>query len=177
MLASRPDRREVLRTAFKWLSRLGFALLGLSGAMWTYATGRFLFPTVLAEPPERFPAGAVADYPPGHVETRYRDRYGVWIVHQSYQGRPQIFALRAACTHLGCLTVWQEEQQKFKCPCHGSGFSPQGIPCEGPAPRPLERLAIRLAGDGRLEVDRSQTFHEELGQWSDPASFVVSGEW
>jgi cytochrome b6-f complex iron-sulfur subunit len=43
---------------------------------------------------------------------------------------------------------------------------------EGPAPRPLERYAIRVAEDGQLEVDKSRLFQAELGQWKDPDSFV-----
>jgi cytochrome b6-f complex iron-sulfur subunit len=43
---------------------------------------------------------------------------------------------------------------------------------EGPAPRPLERYAIRVAEDGQLEVDKGRVFRQELGEWSDPASYV-----
>lgn len=66
-----------------------------------------------------------------------------------------------------------EDEQKFKCPCHGSGFYKNGINFEGPAPRPLERCGIRVAEDGQLEVDKSRTFREELGQWHNPASYVA----
>jgi cytochrome b6-f complex iron-sulfur subunit len=76
------------------------------------------------------------------------------------------------CTHLGCTPNWLEGEQKFKCPCHGSGFYKDGINFEGPAPRPLERFAIRVSDDGQLEVDRSRKFQQELGQWEDPLSFV-----
>jgi cytochrome b6-f complex iron-sulfur subunit len=30
-----------------------------------------------------------------------------------------------------------------------------------------------VADDGQLEVDKSKLFQEEIGQWSDPASFVA----
>jgi len=43
---------------------------------------------------------------------------------------------------------------------------------EGPAPRPLERVGIKLASDGQLEVDKSVKFQEEMGQWEDSNSFV-----
>jgi len=49
----------------------------------------------------------------------------------------------------------------------------EGLNLEGPAPRPLERCAIRLADDGQLEVDTSVIFQQELGQWDDPASYVA----
>ena len=97
-------------------------------------------------------------------------QFGVWVVNYEYNGKRQIYALRAVCTHLGCTPNWLEGEQKFKCPCHGSGFYKDGINFEGPAPRPLERYAIRLADDGQLEVDKSKIFQEEIGQWSDPAS-------
>jgi cytochrome b6-f complex iron-sulfur subunit len=152
---------------------LGLTALGAAGALWTAATARFLMPNVRREPASRFPVGVPRDYPPGHVETKYQQPFGVWVVHGHYRGQRQIYALRTTCTHLGCITLWQAAQQQFKCPCHGSGFSVEGLNREGPAPRPLERCAIRLSDDGQLEVDRSLTFREELGQWSDPRSFVL----
>jgi len=108
------------------------------------------------------------------VETRFKKKHGVFVIHDVYQGTRQIYALRTACTHLGCIVIWQENEQTFKCPCHGSGFYKDGIHFEGPAPRPLERHAIRIADDGQLEVDKSKMFHEELGQWNDPACFVTT---
>jgi cytochrome b6-f complex iron-sulfur subunit len=151
---------------------LGMMALGTAAGLWTAAAARFLMPNVSIKPSSRFKSGFPHTYPPGHVETRYKEKYGVWIVHGTYRGRSQIYALRTVCTHLGCITLWQPAEQKFKCPCHGSGFHRDGINCEGPAPRPLERYAIHVASDGQLEIDRSRVFCEELGQWNDPASFV-----
>jgi cytochrome b6-f complex iron-sulfur subunit len=169
-----PKRRGILRAMFGSAMGLGFTALGAAAGLWTAATGRFLMPNVVTQPPGRFKVGFPEDYPPGYVETGYKSRHGVWVVHGAYRGRPQIYALRTVCTHLGCITLWQETEQKFKCPCHGSGFYPNGINFEGPAPRPLERYGIRLAEDGQLEVDKSITFQEELGQWSDPRCYVVT---
>jgi len=141
--------------------------------LWTAATARFLLPNVHTKPASRFPVGNLRDYPPGYVETGYQEAYGVWVVHGQYRGQAQIYALRTVCTHLGCITLWQSAAQRFQCPCHGSAFSIDGINREGPAPRPLERCAIRLSNNGQLEVDCSHTFREELGQWTDPRSFVA----
>ncbi len=166
-------RRTALGLMFGSAMGLGFTALAATGAVWTAALARFMFPNVLTEPPNRFLVGGPADYPPGHVETRYKERYGVWVVHGEYRGKRQIFALRTACTHLGCITMWQPGERRFKCPCHGSGFYADGINFEGPAPRPLERYAIRLTDAGQLEVDKGRTFQEELGQWNDPDSGVA----
>jgi len=167
-----PSRRGWLSALFGSAMRWGFGALGVASGLWAAVTTRFLMPNAVAEPPRRFKAGLPNQYPLHHVETAYQPRYGVWVVHGVYQGRRQIFALRTACTHLGCITIWQPNEQRFKCPCHGSGFSLNGIPFEGPAPRPLERCAIRIAEDGQLEVDTGRLFHQELGQWDDPDCFV-----
>ena len=131
-----------------------------------------MFANVVIAPPNKFRAGRAEDLAQGQVETRFTAQFGVWIVRHEYQGQPQIFALKTVCTHLGCTPLWLEGEQKFKCPCHGSGFYKDGINFEGPAPRALDRYAIRVAEDGQLEVDKNRTFQEEAGQWKDPASFV-----
>jgi cytochrome b6-f complex iron-sulfur subunit len=151
---------------------VGMTALAASGLAWLLGLARFMFPNVRIEPPMRLKVGPPAAYPAGYVESKYKARHGVWIVHGQYDGRYQIYALKAVCTHLGCIPIWSEAEQKFKCPCHGSGFHKDGINFEGPAPRPLERFAIYQRADGQLEVDKSRTYQQELGQWSDPTSFV-----
>ncbi len=167
-----PNRRGVLGAIFGSVVGLGAVALGAAGGLWTAAFGRFMWPNVVTEPPNRFGAGFPADYPPGRVNTQFKEEYGVWVINGEYQGKRQIFALRTVCTHLGCIVLWQENEQKFKCPCHGSGFYQNGINFEGPAPRPLERYAIRIGDDGQLEVDKSKLFQEELGQWRDTGCYV-----
>jgi len=166
------DRRGFLSMAVGSFMALGFTALSVTGGLFTLGLARFLFPNVLAEPPSRFKVGFKEGFPAGKVETKYVAQYGVWVVNSDVGGSQQIYALKTVCTHLGCTPNWLEAEQKFKCPCHGSGFYKDGINFEGPAPRPLERYAIRVADDGQLEVDKSRAFQEELGQWNDPSSYV-----
>jgi len=151
---------------------IGFSSLAVTHLMWLLGTARFMFPNILIEPPTRFKVGFPDSLSPGQVETKFIPQFGVWIVRYEYDGQPMIFAIKSVCTHLGCTPNWLEAEQKFKCPCHGSGFYKDAINFEGPAPRPLERYAIGLAEDGQLLVDKSRTFQQELGQWKDTASFV-----
>ncbi len=151
---------------------LGFAGLAAVGLVWTLAVARFMFPNVRREPPTQFKVGFPGDFAPGQVETKFKASRGVWIVNTEYHGQQQLFALKSVCTHLGCTPNWLEAEQKFKCPCHGSGFYKNGINFEGPAPRPLERFAIRRADDGQVEVDKSRTFQEEMGQWEESACYI-----
>src|SRR5262252_1189441 len=139
------------------------------------ATGRFMFPNVLFEPPPTFKAGFPSEIQVGQVDERFKQKFAVWLVrtaYDQYANASGIFALSTVCTHLGCTPNWLEAEQKFKCPCHGSGYYKTGVNFEGPTPRPLERYAISLADDGQLEIDKSKIFQEEIGQWNDPASFV-----
>ena len=152
---------------------IGWTSMAVTQLLWALGATRFMFPNVLTEPPSRFKVGFPSNFAPGQVETKFIPQYGVWVVNYEYNGKSEIYALRSVCTHLGCTPNWLEGEQKFKCPCHGSGFYKDGINFEGPAPRPLERYAIKLADDGQLEVDKSKLFQEEIGQWSDPASFVA----
>jgi glycine/D-amino acid oxidase-like deaminating enzyme/nitrite reductase/ring-hydroxylating ferredoxin subunit len=45
--------------------------------------------------------------------------------------------LDAACTHAGCVVRWNGFERCWDCPCHGSQFSTDGEPLQGPANRPL----------------------------------------
>jgi cytochrome b6-f complex iron-sulfur subunit len=151
---------------------IGFTSLAATHLMWLLGLARFMFPNILIEPPTRFKVGFPDTLAPGQVETKYIPQFGVWVVKYEFEGQAMVYALKSVCTHLGCTPNWLEAEQKFKCPCHGSGFYKDGVNFEGPAPRPLERYAISLADDGQLLVDKSRTFQEEMGQWKDPASYV-----
>jgi cytochrome b6-f complex iron-sulfur subunit len=174
--AQEEQDRRVFLLAFLY-SPFVAAWILLSGATVAFLLGmaRFLMPNVLVEPPSIFKVGGPGEFAPETVSTKYTAEYGVWIVNTNYQGEQVIFALRSVCTHLGCTPSWLDGEQKFKCPCHGSGFYIDGVNFEGPAPRPLERVGIALAPDGLLQVDKSLTFQQEMGQWEDPASFYKVG--
>ncbi len=181
--AKRPVARPKAKVAddtSPLMSRRGW--LGLAWGSFTAATagclaatGRFMFPNVLNEPPQQFTIGFPADYGEG-VDERWKDRFGVWIIRTPFEEvheGPGFYALLVTCTHLGCTPNYLSAEAKFKCPCHGSGFRETGINFEGPAPRPLERARIVLAEDGQILVDKSRKYQQELGQWTDPEAFLA----
>lgn len=170
--AGATDRRSFVAICFSPLA-IAFGSMAATSLLWLLDLARFMFPNVLVEPPTKFKIGPPSDYPLGGVSTKWLAARGVWIVHtDQYKGQNLIYALASVCTHLGCTPNWLEGEQKYKCPCHGSGFYINGVNFEGPAPRPLERVGIKLASDGQLEVDKSVKFQEEMGQWADSNSFV-----
>jgi cytochrome b6-f complex iron-sulfur subunit len=139
------------------------------------ATGRFMFPNVLFEPPPTFKAGFPDEIQVGQVDERFKQKNAVWLVRTAYDkwaNSAGIYALSTVCTHLGCTPNWLQAEQKFKCPCHGSGYYITGVNFEGPTPRPLERYAISLADDGQILVDKSRKFQQEKGEWINPAAFL-----
>ncbi len=171
-VAADEDRRGVLSILFGSFLAIGFGSLATWTGLVSLGLARFMFPNILTEPPSQFKVGFPADFAAGTVTTKYKAQYGVWVVNTEYEGEQMITALKAVCTHLGCTPNWLEGEQKFKCPCHGSGFYKDGINFEGPAPRPLERYAIKIADDGQIEIDKSKKYQQEMGQWSTSSSFV-----
>ena len=53
-----------------------------------------------------------------------------------------IHACSAVCTHLGCDVGWNEAEQTWDCPCHGSRFSPAGTVINGPAVSDLRTIPV-----------------------------------
>ena len=153
-------RCECGRRRFVWASLFGCIGVGVLG------TVRFFYPRALFEPRNRFAIGYPSDYAFG-VNTRYQQSDRIWVVRDS----SSIYVIFARCSHLGCTPDWKSAENKFKCPCHGSGFDVEGINFEGPAPGPLERVAVELDAEGRLVVDKSRLYGAR--QWKDPGAFVA----
>ena len=59
------------------------------------------------------------------------------------------------CPHLGCGYKWRSHKllgQVFLCPCHLSIYDATGKVLDGPAPRPLDALPIRVNPNGDIEI-------------------------
>jgi len=157
-----------------WSRRDFFSLAGWAGFMSALGLSsvyflRLLFPRVLFEPSPIFKAGKPSDYTVGDVSTKWVKDQRVWIVRDE----AGIYAIFALCTHLGCTPRWLKTESKYKCPCHGSGFTKIGINFEGPAPRALERLKITLGPDGQIEIDKSKKFLYEKDEWAKPEAKLL----
>ncbi|MBI2364342.1 MAG: Rieske 2Fe-2S domain-containing protein [Deltaproteobacteria bacterium] len=133
--------------------------MGVFGGLSLIGFIRSAFPRVHFQPPSTFKAGFPSDYALGEVSEKYKQDYRVWIVRE----QEGFYAIFAKCTHLGCTPRWLAAEDKFKCPCHGSGFYKDGMNFEGPAPRPLDRFNISQGEDGQLIVDKSIVFKMNPG--------------
>ena len=148
--------------------RFGWSVFTAFSGVTLLAAIRSAFPRVLFTPPSTFRAGLPTYYAIGEVSEKYKKDQRVWIIRTE----AGLYALFAKCTHLGCTPRWLAAENKFKCPCHGSGFYKTGVNFEGPAPRPLERLRITRAEDGQLLIDKSVKYLYEKGEWTKPGAFL-----
>ncbi len=148
--------------------RFGWAIFGAFSGISLLAALRSAFPRVLFQPPTSFKAGLPSDFTIGEVSTKFQKDQRVWVVREP-EG---IYAIYAKCTHLGCTPRWLTAENKFKCPCHGSGFYKSGINFEGPAPRPLERVRVSRSEEGTLVIDTGVRYLYEKGDWNRPGAFL-----
>jgi cytochrome b6-f complex iron-sulfur subunit len=155
------SRRDVFGR-FAWSVFAAFSGISLVAAL------RSAFPRILFQPPTRFKAGFLSDFTVGEVNTKFQKDQRVWLVRED-EG---MYAIFAKCTHLGCTPRWLVAENKFKCPCHGSGFYKSGINFEGPAPRPLERVRITKAEDGQIVIDKGVKYLFEKGEWNKPGAYL-----
>ncbi|ASQ45600.1 FAD-dependent oxidoreductase [Legionella clemsonensis] len=63
-----------------------------------------------------------------------------WAVSRDELNKLQIVS--AVCTHMKCIVNWNNAEQTWDCPCHGSRFSPNGEVLEGPATYNLEKKEL-----------------------------------
>ena len=164
---SSETRQQLNRREFLSFLSLGWITFTAACAGLASLAFRFSYPNVNFEPEMDFLAGRPEDYEEG-VDERWKNGYGVWI----YKNEGKLVALSNICTHLGCIPTWLPAELKFKCPCHGSGYYPNGINFEGPAPRPLERYNISLTPEGLVKIDKTKIYRYEKGQWELPGSFL-----
>jgi cytochrome b6-f complex iron-sulfur subunit len=128
---------------------------------------RFFLPRSILEPSSTFRIGSPNDYALG-VDTKWQQQYRIWVTRTS----DRLFVIYARCTHLGCTPDWKASENKFKCPCHGSGYDSEGINFEGPAPRPMDRAKVSVDAEGQIVVDVGKLYSWPKGE---PSHFDDDG--
>ncbi len=87
-------------------------------------------------------------------DMEFRDSSGqvVWTNNRDF---PYV-VYSGKCPHLGCGYKWRKVpklgREIFLCPCHLSIYDPSGKVLDGPAPRPLDPLPIRVKASGDIEI-------------------------
>jgi cytochrome b6-f complex iron-sulfur subunit len=142
-----------MRRRIVWASIVGF----LTACFLMFL--RFFLPRSILEPSSVFRVGFPSDYALG-VDTKWQQQYRIWVDKTS----DRIFVIYARCTHLGCTPDWRASENKFKCPCHGSGYDSEAINFEGPAPRPMDRAEVWLDPEGQIMVNIAKLYRQPKGE-------------
>lgn len=153
-----------MRRRIVWASVAGFLITSFLMFL------RFFLPRSILEPSSTFRIGAPSDYALG-VDTKWQQQYRIWVTKTS----DRVFVIYARCTHLGCTPDWKASENKFKCPCHGSGYDSEGINFEGPAPRPMDRAHVELDAEGQIQVDIAKLYDwpkGEKGRFDEPGAYI-----
>lgn len=123
--------------------------LGLLASQTVLALVRFIKPVSSGGFGGMVYAGKVDEFPVGSVQ---RVLSGRFFLVRNEDG---FLALWQRCTHLGCAIPWNEAENQFHCPCHGSLFDTTGQVTGGPAPRPMDYFPVTIRS-GEIWVDTSK---------------------
>jgi cytochrome b6-f complex iron-sulfur subunit len=146
-MRSRLDPEAVARRDF-----LGLAARSSAAAACLFATlglARLPKTAVLPSPSKRFRVTLPESLPPGEP---YQPPGRSVAVFRDEDG---VYAISKICTHLGCIV--NPAPTGFDCPCHGSRFDAKGDVIRGPAPKPLNWLAVARTADNTYLIDEGST--------------------
>jgi cytochrome b6-f complex iron-sulfur subunit len=135
-------RRDLLRRGWQ----LGGALLAAAAGWTVYES---LSPLASAASGGPLNLGSPSQYQP--ETATYVPQGRLFVAHTG----TDIYALSQKCPHLGCRVPFCDSSGRFECPCHGSKYDLGGEWIEGPAPRGMDRFALKLVG-GNLIADTSK---------------------
>ena len=171
-------RQLILGTVAVLGGAVGAAMLAVGPNLISFLT-RQLMPKPVFEPGTVTHIGRVSDFSVG-VNTKFLQSERVCVVRNA----KRLYVIYARCTHQGCTPDWVARDNKFSCPCHksgfcmGSAFDGDGINCEGPAPRPLDRAHVELNSDGEVIVDLAKLYQWPKGgrsEFDDPGAYISLG--
>jgi len=75
---------------------------------------------------------------------------GSVAVVRSPDNAQNLVAVNPTCTHQGCTTSWNSDDQSYNCPCHGAKFDAYGNGISGPSGTPLRTYTAAIRGNSVL---------------------------
>ncbi len=116
------------------------------------------------ETAKKFFGGFFEDYPKENPEML--EKYQAKKVEYNHEkiaayrdGEDTLHQVSPKCTHMGCMVEWNNAEETWDCPCHGSQFTCKGEVNRGPAIHPLPH---KVTGEiSRNTVENKTTGLEE----------------
>ncbi len=146
-----PDAPQSHGTRRGFLGKLWMAIAGLAVVELVWIVVDFLKPraSVAADDSSILVAGPIERFEPSSVTAFQEGR-----IYLSRLDDGGFLALSRRCTHLGCTVPWNDDENRFVCPCHASAYDEKGEVLNPPAPRPLDFYPVRIE-NGIVKVDLS----------------------
>ncbi len=132
--APKTSRREFL-TQFGVFGALTIAVLAFARNLYLFFT-----PSKKTKTYHKYLVGKVDEIPVGKAREIMIQKKPVFVVH--LEDGFKVFS--GICTHLGCIIKWEENKNRFYCPCHKGFFDKTGIVTGGPPPRPLDEFDVEM---------------------------------
>lgn len=124
---------------------------GQTAGFHTEVNAPYSAPLVPADRAQIFATGLHRDALPPGTAQRFRAGAIEGFVVNPGRGK-DLYAVSAACTHMGCLLSWLNETSTFLCPCHGAQYNADGSVLSGIARHPLPHLAVQVDAQGAISV-------------------------
>lgn len=131
------DRREF----FKKTGFFGLIIVGIA----SFLKNIFLYlsPEKKEKTYHKYLVGKKDQIEPGKAKEISIQGKPVFVVNQG--DKFKVFS--GVCTHLGCIIKWEENNNRFFCPCHAGVFDKMGDVVEGPPPTPLIEYQVIMEGN------------------------------
>lgn len=101
---------------------------------------QYLFPKVKEKSYHKYLIGKKSELGVGKAKEIKISQKPVFVVNLGNEYK--VFS--GVCTHLGCMVRWEEQKQRFYCPCHQGIYSKTGEVVGGPPPRPLDEFEVEV---------------------------------
>lgn len=112
----------------------------LLAALPTYVVENKDFPYHLIKDRIGIPAAESCNLSPGEGRVIKKNGSTLAVCMDSHS---HVHELSAVCPHMGCIVAWNDAEQTWDCPCHGSRFSAEGSVIAGPAEKGLDPLVSK----------------------------------
>ncbi|MHB2148805.1 QcrA and Rieske domain-containing protein [Calditrichota bacterium LG25] len=131
------EDKKINRREFFFKSGV-FAALGASLALFFRNLILYIFPEKKEKTYHKYLVAHEREFKDGRPKQISLGKTPVYVVPHDGQFK----VMSGICTHLGCIIKWEQDKNRFFCPCHNGIFDKLGNVIGGPPPRPLDEFKV-----------------------------------
>lgn len=126
------------RGFFRWVGM--FSSLAASYGMFSLFGGRYLLPKKRENRTSKMFVAFSENIKEGDSHYFSSPNGEEYILTRTNSPITPYSAYSSRCPHLGCKVHWQDDEQRFYCPCHGGAFNNKGLATAGPPHKAGQKL-------------------------------------